>query len=130
MKEKERVVVPESLAGKAISYTLNEYTKLVRYLKYGFISPDNNVAERAVKPYTIGRKNWLFNNTPSGAYASATMYSLVETAKANNLEPYRYMEKLFDRIPAAESKEDLEKLLPWNIEGVPQLRKLEKADSS
>jgi len=130
MKGKEKVVVPESLAGKAISYTQNEYMKLVRYLKYGFISPDNNVAERAVKPFTIGRKNWLFNNTPSGAYASATMYSLIETAKANNLEPYRYMEKLFEKIPAVETKEELVNLLPWNIKGVPLLREPDKEDSS
>ena len=130
MKEKEKVVVPESLAGKAISYTLNEYVKLVRYLKYAYITPDNNVAERGVKPFTIGRKNWLFNNTPSGAYASAAMYSLVETAKANNLEPYRYMEKLFEKIPEAERKEDLERLLPWNMEGVPFLKLVERKDSS
>ncbi len=130
MKGKEKVVVPESLAGKAISYTLNEYVKLVRYLKYDFISPDNNEAERAIKPFTIGSKNWLFQNTPTGAYASATMYSLIETAKANNLEPYRYMELLFREIPKSKTREELEKLLPWNVTKIPSLKVVHKEDSS
>lgn len=130
MKEKEKVVVHESLVGKAISYTLNEYVKLVRYLKYDFITPDNNIAERSVKPFTIGRKNWLFQNTPSGAYASAVMYSLIETAKVNNLEPYRYMELLFREIPEAETKEDIERLLPWNVSGIPPLKIVEEDNSS
>lgn len=130
LMDKENTVVPESLAGKAIRYTLNEYVKLVRYLKYDFISPDNNIAEQAIRPFVVGRRNWLFQNTPSGAYASATMYSLIETAKANNLEPYRYMELLFRKIPTAETKEDLEKLLPWNVTSIPALKMEKKYDSS
>ncbi len=117
MKEQQKVVTPENLPGKAISYTLNEYIKLVRYLKYAYITPDNNEAERAIRPFTIGRKNWLFNNTPRGAYASANLYSLIETAKANNLEPSNYLNYLFTNIPEVESKEKLEKLLPWNVKG-------------
>ena len=130
LKVQSGVVAPESLVGKAISYTINEYMKLVRYLKYDFISPDNNVAERAIRPFVVGRRNWLFQNTPLGAYASATMYSLIETAKANNLEPYRYMELLFKEIPKAETKEDLEKLLPWNVTGIPPLKMVKRNDSS
>jgi len=129
LKTQSEIVAPESLAGKAISYTLNEYVRLVRYLKYDFISPDNNAAERAIRPFVIGRRNWLFQNTPLGAYASSTMYSLIETAKANNLEPYRYLELLFRKIPGTETKEDLEKLLPWNVTGIPPL-KMEKKDGS
>ncbi len=130
LKTQSGVVVPESLVGKAISYTLNEYVRLVRYLKYDFISPDNNAAERAIRPFVVGRRNWLFQNTPLGAYASSTMYSLIETAKANNLEPYRYLELLFRKIPGVETKEDLEKLLPWNVTGIPPLKMGKKDGSS
>lgn len=113
--EQKKVVVPNCLLGKAINYALNEYKKVVRYLKYGYITPDNNLAERAIRPFTVGRKNWLFNNTPRGAFASANMYSLVETAKANNLEPYHYLEYIFTHLPYTQTKADLEKLLPWNV---------------
>jgi transposase len=117
------VVVPGSLLGKAISYALNEYKKLVRYLKYAYLTPDNNIAERAIRPFTVGRRNWLFNNSPRGAYASATMYSLIETAKANNLEPYHYLEFIFKRLPEADTTEKLEQLLPWNVsEIIPPLK--------
>ena len=129
LKTQSEVAAPESLVGKAISYTINEYVRLVRYLKYDYISPDNNAAERAIRPFVVGRRNWLFQNTPLGAYASATMYSLIETAKANNLEPYRYLELLFREIPGAETKEDLGKLLPWNVMGIPSL-KVEKKDDT
>lgn len=70
---------------KAMNYSLNQYRILVRYLKYAEISPDNNIAENAIRPFVVGRKNWLFN-TPKGAHSSAALYSLVETAKANNVE--------------------------------------------
>lgn len=63
----------------------------------------------------VGRKNWLFNNTPKGAYASATIYSLVETAKANDVEPMAYLNHIFEHLTLASSREDLEQLLPWNI---------------
>ena len=80
------------------------------------------IAENAIRPYVVGRKNWLFNNTPLGAHASASMYSLVETAKVNNLDPFHFMYRLFKELPEAETEEALEKLLPWNMTGIPAYR--------
>ena len=77
---------------------------------------DNNRAENVIRPFVVGRKAWLFSDTPAGADASAMIYSIVETAKANALEPYTYLLRyLFKYLPAATSVDDVEKLLPWNI---------------
>src|SRR5271169_699299 len=78
-----------SKTGQAIAYTLKEWDKLIRYLDADFLTPDNNEIERAIRPFVIGRKNWLFSNAPRGAHASASMYSLVESAKVNRIEPYQ-----------------------------------------
>ncbi|MBI9100007.1 MAG: transposase domain-containing protein, partial [Spirochaetaceae bacterium] len=78
--------------------------------------PDNNVAENSIRPFVIGRKNWLFNDTPKGAHASAALYSLVETAKANDVEPMHYLNCIFQKIPMVSDKNELEALLPWNIQ--------------
>ncbi len=75
---------------------------------------DNNAAERAIRPFVIGRKNWLFSDMPKGATASAQLYSLVETAKANGQEPYAWLRHALGRLPQACSVEDYEALLPWN----------------
>jgi transposase len=117
-----KAVPAQSLLGSAVSYTLSEFRRLVRYLKYPYLRPDNNVAENAIRPYVLGRKNWLFNNTPLGAHASAGMYSIVETAKANNLDPFHFMYRLFSELPEADSEEKLKKLLPWNMKGIPPYR--------
>ena len=117
-----KAVPPQSLLGRAVSYTLSEYKRLVRYLKYAYLTPDNNVAEQAIRPFAVGRRNWLFNNTPLGAHASAAMFSLVETAKANNLDPFHFMYRLFQKLPEADTEEALEKLLPWNMTGIPLYR--------
>ena len=114
-----KTVPPQSLLGQAVYYTVSEYKRLVRYLKYAYLTPDNNVAEQAIKPFAVGRKNWLFNNTPLGAHASAAMFSLVESAKANNLDPFHFMYRLFEELPQADTEEKLEKLLPWNMTGIP-----------
>lgn len=114
-----KTVPPQSLLGQAVSYTLSEYKRLVRYLKYAYLTPDNGVAEQAIRPFAVGRKNWLFANTPLGAHASAAMFSLVETAKANNLDPFHFMYRLFEQLPKADTEEALEKLLPWNMTGIP-----------
>ena len=76
---------------------------------------DNNAAENAIRPFVIGRKNWLFSNTPSGAQASANMYSIIETAKAHGLNPQEYLTHVYKEIPLVKSIEDYEKLLPWNF---------------
>ena len=112
--EKSKDTIPkESLVGKAISYTQNQWPKLIRYLEDGRLNIDNNRAERAVKPFVIGRKAWLFANTKTGATASAVLYSMVETAKINGLEPYNYLTELFEKLPTANTPADLVKLLPY-----------------
>ncbi len=112
--EKSKATVPkESLLGKAITYSQNQWPKLERYLEDGRLNIDNNRAERAIKPFVIGRKAWLFANTTSGAKASAALYSLVETAKINGLEPYDYLCRLFTELPNVTDREQLQKLLPY-----------------
>ncbi|TDP28187.1 transposase IS66-like protein [Idiomarina aquatica] len=109
-------VPPTSVLGKAVQYTLNQWSKLQVYLTDGRINIDNNRAERAIKPFVIGRKAWLFANTHGGADASAVLYSLVETAKANDLQPIDYLMSLFEQWPLIKSDDDINHLLPWNIE--------------
>jgi transposase len=106
---------PQGLLGKAISYTLSRWSKLIRYLEDGHITPDNNAAENAIRPFVVGRKNWLFAGSPNGADAAATLYSLIETAKACGLNPYQYLRLLFGKIPYASSEADYMALLPQNI---------------
>lgn len=109
-------ILPKSSTGKAVRYALNEWSKLIRYLDEAFLTPDNNAAENAIRPFVVGRKNWLFSNTPRGAHASAVMYSLVESAKANKLEPYAYLRFLFDQLPkAADNPAALRALLPCAV---------------
>jgi transposase len=109
---------PQGLLGKAIAYALNHWDKLVRYLDNGFITPDNNMAENAIRPFVVGRKNWLFSGNPAGAQASATLYTLIETAKANGLEPYHYLKFLFDKLPLinTENEKECKSLLPQYLD--------------
>jgi transposase len=106
---------PKGLLGKAIAYTLNQWHRLIGYIGDGHLTPDNNMAENSIRPFVVGRKNWLFAGTPDGAAASALLYSLIETAKMNNLEPYAYLRYIFDKLPTATTLEDYEAMLPWNI---------------
>ena len=105
---------PQSALGKAVSYLANNWSKLIRYIEAGNLPIDNNPAERAIRPFVIGRKNWLFSDTPKGAHASAVLYSLIETAKANGQEPYAWLRHVLERLPQATTVEALEALLPWN----------------
>ncbi|UNO48713.1 IS66 family transposase [Alicyclobacillus acidoterrestris] len=109
-------VLPKSLLGKAIGYCLNRWPKLVAFLEDGNLEIDNNRAERAIKPFVMGRKAWLFSNTPSGARASAMIYSIVETAKENGLSPLHYLTYLFEQMPNVDidNPETLRDLLPWS----------------
>jgi len=109
-------VPPESLLGKAINYTLKEWSKLVIYLEDGRIPIDNNLVENSIRPFCQGRRNWLFSGNPSGAHASALIYSLIETAKSNGLEPFWYLLYLFKNLPKAETEDDYRKLLPYNVD--------------
>ena len=106
-------VIGSTTLGKAISYMLNHWEKLRRYIDDGHLNIDNNRAERAIKPFVIGRKNWLFNATASGAQASAILYSLIETAKANDLHTHFYLERCMEEM--AKSNPDIESILPWNF---------------
>jgi transposase len=115
LSKKSLQVVPKSLLGMAVNYTLKQWDRLVVYLDHGDVTPDNNLAENAIRPFVIGRKNWLFAGTPEGAQASACLYSLIETAKANRLEPYKYLRHLFEKLPFASSEEEYAALLPMNI---------------
>ncbi len=108
--------VPPSLGfGKAIKYTLSNWEQLVLYLENPNLTPSNNCAENAIRPFVIGRKNWLFAGSPKGAESSAILYSLVESAKMNNLIVYDYLYYIFRKIPYCQDKSDYVKLLPYNL---------------
>lgn len=100
---------------KAVTYIRNRKKDLETYLEDGRCSLSNNASERSVKPFVIGRKNWLFSDTPDGATASAVIYSIIETAKANEVNSYHYLQFLLDKCPnASMSDEELDALAPWN----------------
>jgi len=108
----------DSALGKAIRYTINQWDHLSRYIDNGNCQIDNNASERHIKPFVIGRKNWLFNQTPRGANASALLYSLVRTAVANNLEPFDYLKYLLTELPKLGrhyEPEALDQFLPWVV---------------
>jgi transposase len=109
-------VPPTSATGKALHYLHNEWPKLIRYLDDGRLEIDNNAAENAIRPFVIGRKNWLFSDSVKGVTASANLYSLIETTKANGLEPYAYLRYLFTELPKAETVDAIEALLPGNLD--------------
>ncbi|PAF20885.1 transposase, partial [Shouchella clausii] len=90
---------------------------LEAFLQDGRLEIDNNRSERAIKPFVIGRKNWLFSNTPRGARGSAIVYSIVETAKENGLNPYEYLLYLFQQLPTVDVNNDevIQKMLPWSV---------------
>jgi transposase len=113
---------PKGMLGKAISYTLNQWDRLLVYLEDPIITPDNNRAENAIRPFVLGRKNWLFAGTPKGAEASALLYSLVETARANGCEPYSYLRHIFEKLPQVDSLAGYEALLPWNLDRMEIMR--------
>jgi transposase len=119
-----QIVVPKSATGQAVVYCLGQWDKLTTFLNDGRIEIDNNRAERSIKPFVIGRKNWLFANTPKGAKASATIYSIVETAKENGLNPYAYLTYLFESLTNIDiqSHRDIDQLLPWAAELPAQCR--------
>lgn len=105
---------PKSALGKAIHYLLEQWSYLARYLEDGRLELCNNRAERSIKPFVMGRKNWLFANTSGGAQASSVVYSLIETAKENGLDPYRYLLWLLQNAPQLSETDEVwaEKLLP------------------
>lgn len=109
-------VLPKGLLGQAIAYALGQWPILITFLDDGHLEIDNNTAENAIRPFVVGRKNWLFAGSPKGAETSALLYSLIETAKANGLEPWAYLNYLFERLPGAKSPEAVAALLPHNLQ--------------
>ena len=108
-------VPPKTALGKALAYLDNHWLGLTRFLEDGQLEIDNNAAENAIRPFVVGRKAWLFSDTQAGARASALIYSLVETAKANNVEPYLWLRHVLRALPTATTVEHFEALLPWNL---------------
>lgn len=105
----------QSKIGSAIQYNLANWDLLTNYLKDGRIEIDNNLIENAIRPFALGRKNWLFMGSPTGAKAGAIFYSLIETCKANNIEPYQYFCKMLHRIRECLTEDDYRQLLPQSI---------------
>ncbi len=116
MDDKSQKVRPTSDTGDAISYTLGQWNKIISYLDCAELTPDNNAAERSIKPFVLGRKNWLFSGSPTGANASALLFSLIETAKTNNLNPYGYLKWIFEETLLIISDNEFEKFLPVNCD--------------
>ena len=108
-------VAPKTTLGKALYYLEHQWPRLVSYLNDGQYPIDNNPVENAIRPFAIGRKNWLFSASVNGAKASANLYSLIETAKANGLEPYAYLKQVLSDLPNAAGFDEVDKLLPQNI---------------
>jgi len=104
-----------SRIGKAVFYTLGQWDKLIRYLDSPYLTPDNNVCENTIRPFVLGRKNWLFSGSPRGAESSCGLYSLIETAKRNGQNPYWYLAYVFEQVPLITSRDKWETLLPWNV---------------
>ena len=113
---------PKSLLGKAIDYSISQRVFLENIYLDGRLEISNNRAERSIKPFVQGRKQWLFSNTPNGAESSSIYFSLIETAKENNLNPYQYLKLLLEKLPSA-TTDDLESLLPWG-DGIPDYCKI------
>ncbi len=116
VKENYPKVLSQSALGKAIQYSLNQMPRLKVFLESGFIPIDNNLVENAIRPYAVGRKNWLFSYHADGASASALYYTLTETAKSNGIEPYSYFLYLFENLPFAATQEEYKNLLPQYLD--------------
>lgn len=123
-------VLPKSSFGQAIAYCRNQWDKLEAFLQDGRLEIDNNRSERSIKPFVIGRKNWMFANTPRGAQSSAIIYSIVETAKENGLNPFNYLTYLFESLPNMDidDEKNLDEMLPWS-DSLPAFCKLPDKDN-
>ena len=111
----QQQTLPSGKLGEALAYLLKQWPKLIRYVDDGCLAIDTNLAENAIRPFALGRRNWLFADTIKGAKASASLYGIVETAKANGLEPYAYLRKLLEQLPHAKTVADFEALLPFSL---------------
>ena len=116
LENSQPLALPKTAAGKAIAYCRNQWTKLTAFLDDGRLEIDNNRSERSIKPFVIGRKNWLFANTPKGAQTSATLYSLIETSKENQVIPFEYLAHLLTVLPniPPNDTDKIDALMPWS----------------
>jgi transposase len=116
LSTQQKRVLPKSAFGQAITYCRNQWDKLEAFLLDGRLEIDNNRSERSIKPFVIGRKNWLFANTSRGAKASAIIYSIIESAKENGLNPFPYLNYLFEQLPNVDTQDPdiIDRLLPWS----------------
>ena len=112
LEQHMHLVPPQSALGKAMGYLHKQWAKLVVFATDGRLRIDNNLVENSIRPFVIGQKNYLFCDTVAGANASANLYSLIETAKTNGIEPYAYLKTVFTVLPNAMTVEDIEALLP------------------
>ena len=109
-------VLPKSLLGRALHYLSSQWSKLTRYVEDGRYSIDNNAQENAIRPFCVGRRNWLFADTTAGADASANLYSLLQTCQVNGIDGYRYLRALLRALPNARTADDYAALIPWRID--------------
>jgi transposase len=119
LDQKALQVPPGTLLGQAVGYAISQWAKLERYLDHPAMTPDTNAVENTIRPFVVGRKNWLFSGSPRGAEASATLFSIIETARANGLEPYWYLRRLFEELPTART-EDYLRIAPFRSGGTPR----------
>lgn len=129
LKRQKQHALPKSAFGQAVTYCLNQWEHLNSFLLDGRLEIDNNRAERSIRPFVIGRKNWLFSNTPRGARSSAIIYSIIETAKENRLKPYEYLIFLFEQLPNIDINVPaaIDSLMPWS-DTLPEICKMPVKD--
>jgi len=116
LDETRPVVAPKTKLGLALGYLDRQWPRLTVFLAHGEVEMTNNIAENAIRPFAVGRKNWLFSDSQAGARSSANIYGLLQTAKANNLEPYGYLKYIFEQLPQVTEADNFETLLPWNVD--------------
>lgn len=105
----------KTLLGKAVHYALGQWKYIIRYAEDGGLNIDNNIAERNIKSFVIGRKNWLFADSVDGGHATAVLTTMVRSALANKLDAYQYMVHVLEQLPYAQTEDDFQALMPWNV---------------
>jgi hypothetical protein len=115
LEKNQGTVPPSGKLGEAIQYALKEWHTLERYLDDWQLTPDNNACERGIRPFVMGRKNWVMSGSPAGAKSSCELYTLIETAKANNWNPAKYLTHVFEQAATMRPSDNWGQLLPWNL---------------
>jgi hypothetical protein len=115
LDEQSQIGLRKNLMGKAVSYALGQWPYIVRFVDDGRLSIDNNIAERSVKAFVIGRKNWLFADSVDGGNATAVLTTMVRSALANKLDPCQYMVRVLEKLPYARTEKDFQDLMPWSV---------------